>query len=102
MVSPAAFPRPESGRQRKEEWKSSVSRQAAEINSNESSNSTRKGMGHVMGKVRVKTSSSLDNKLSCWDLWFPYEVEDGTGTPVIQRRGKGSYRASSQFSDEFH
>lgn len=29
-----------------------------------------------------------------------YNVEVGIGVPVIQWRGKGSYRPSAQFSDE--
>lgn len=84
MFTPAASPCPESGRKQKQEWKSSLCRQVAEIKGNKRRNSATKGTCDVTPIFIVV-----------------YHVEDGIGTPVIQRRAKGSYRPSAQFSDEF-
>lgn len=83
MFTSAAFPCPESRRKQKQEWKSSLCRQVAEIKGSKRRSSATKGTCDVTQIFMVA-----------------YNVEVGIGVPVIQWRGKGSYRPSAQFSDE--
>lgn len=84
MFTPAALPCPESGRKQKQEWKSSLCSKVEEIKGNKRRNNATKGTCNVTPIFIVA-----------------YDAEDGTGTSVIQWRGKGSYRPSAQFGDEF-
>lgn len=103
VFTPAAFPCPEFGRQQKREWKSSLSRQAAEIRGMREA--TVQGKAQVMSRANEELTfpahRTTSSRVGICVLLFAYNLEDGTGTPVNQTRGKGSYRASAQFSDEF-